>query len=113
MPSTWPLNSFRMGVGHQRNEQSNRDLELSLQPPGSLGRRAKKQMELITSDLINLAYKVKPPLNNLKGWSLGASRLVDTFEVQNRWHPQGRHGKLCSYHQSFTFTSAFVPFGCF
>lgn len=26
-----------MGVGHQRNEQSDRDLELSVQPPGSLG----------------------------------------------------------------------------
>ena len=69
MTSVWPLNSFRMEVGHQRNEQSNRDLELSVQPPGSLERGAKKEMGLITNDLVNLAYKVKPPLNNPKGWS--------------------------------------------
>ena len=58
-----------MEVGHQRNEQSNRDLELSVQPPGSLERGAKKEMELITNDLVNLAYKVKSPLNNPKEWS--------------------------------------------
>lgn len=69
MTSVWLLNSFRMGVGHQRNKQSNRDSELSVQPPGSLGRGTKKEMKLITNDLVNLAYKVKLPLNNLKGWS--------------------------------------------